>query len=147
MAVFNPDRPKPSDRINPAPETQANFEALDRLIGKRSVALTGANAAATDLDTTTYGDFRLTTDAETGANDFDLTAPGAANVGQMVTVYLVTKNTQNATVTEKSGGCVILANNGGAVASITLDAADEFVVLRAISATTWVIVATNGTVA
>lgn len=142
--TYNSRTPIDAD-ATPQLETRRNFAALYHALGLGpTLAVTGANAAATDLDPAQYGRFELSTDPDTGANDFDLMAP--AVVGQVVTVILVAKDTQNATLTPDSGVTIVTAA-GAAVASITLDANDEFAVLRAIDAARWSVVQTSGTVA
>lgn len=144
VPVLNIERPRNADATSHR-ETRDNFAAVQHLLGLApAVSLTGSNAAVTDLVTADYGRFNLTTDAAGGANDFDLMLP--ATVGQIVTIYLVLKNTQNATVTADSG-VTILGVTGSAVTTLTLDATDEYVVLRAINATTWAVLQSNCTIA
>lgn len=146
VPTLNSDRPRNADATMHR-ETRDNFKAVEHLMGLAPIqTVTGANAAATPLDATAYGRFDLSTDAADGANDFDLSVP--AQIGQTVFIRLVAKDTQNATITESATGpCVIVTATGGAVASITLDANDEFALLRAVKANTWAIIATSGTVA
>ena len=144
VSTLNTARPVNGD-ATPQAETRANFSAIEHLLGVGPIqTVTGANAAATDLDAATYGRFNISTDAAGGANDFDLSLP--AHIGQTVVVFLTLKDTQNATITE-AATCNIVTNAGAALASVTLDATGEWVVLRAISATDWAIVASLATIA
>lgn len=125
-------------------DARAALAALNAVAGLGdTVALVGTNAEATAIDPTAGSLFELVSTSDGGVNDFDL--GDAAFDGQEITIYFKTKNTVNVTVTE-GAGVTILAWAGTAVASLTLDAADEFVRLKSIRGT-WYIMQTTATVA
>lgn len=125
-------------------DARAAIAVLNAIAGVgNTVALAPAGGASVEADPSLGSVFEITSPSTVGAGDVDVGA--AAYDGQEITLLLKTKNTQNVTVTAKLGQ-TIKAWGGSAVATITFDAANEFVRLKSIQGA-WFVMQTSGTVA
>lgn len=168
---INANQPRTNDKSNPAPEIRANFAAakseiealqttqgtqgtsitslqnadsaqdtiLDILWGDEAVATSGTPLAATH----THYKTTITSGGTAGNENYNLGVATAQKQGQRRLIYFGTR-------TDGSDVIVIdhanISHTGFTVTGVTLDAADEWILLEAQGATWEIIAAASGVV-